>query len=148
MGILDKIMGVSRKKESIPELDFGKGFGSKSDDIIGGMGDSAPGLGGTGDLGSMSPYDIPPGPSGQNEVIHGFGHEDVKMERADLRPDRPSFSRPAMAEPSRYEGGVDSKDIEIISVKIDAMKSQLEMINNRLSTIEMRIDDLKRRGGW
>jgi hypothetical protein len=149
MGILDRIMGVSKKKESIPDLDFGKGFGPEpGDDEIGGMGDTTPGLGGTGNLGSMAPHELPPTPSRPDEVIHGYGHEDVKMERAELRPEHQPFSRPTITE-ARYESsGVSSKDIEILSSKLDAVKAQLEMINNRLSTIEMRIDDVKRRGGW
>jgi hypothetical protein len=147
MGILDKIMGVSKKKEkALPELDLG---GGKETDV-GGIGDTTPGLGGTGDLGTMAPHELPPTPAGPEETIHGYGHEDAGMEPIGLKPERPAFSRPTMHEmgaPGVTERA-GAKDLEVISSKLDAMKAQLDMINNRLSTIEMRMDEVKRRGGW
>lgn len=150
MGILDKIMGVTKKKEksSLPDLDLNKGTESQGD--RGKAGDTTPGLGGTGDLGSMTPHELPPTPSKSGETIHGYGHEDVKMERTGLNQEHQPFSRPTMHEQG-YSAPAESsetKDMEILSSKLDAMKAQLEMINNRLSTIEMRMDEVKRRGGW
>ncbi len=155
MGILDKIMGVSKKKEKgIPDLNFGSDTGKGPETGIGDMGDSTPGLAGTGDLGNMAPHELPPTPAAPaDDTIHGYGHEDVKMEPAELKPEHSPFSKPTMHEPNAaapiiHEANTGAKDLEVISSKLDALKAQMEMITSRLSTIEMKMDEGKRRGGW
>ncbi len=156
MGILDKIMGVTKKKDKgIPNLDFGSSSPQEpAAQGIGDMGDSTPGLGGTGDLGNIAPHELPPTPAApDDETIHGYGHEDVKMEPTSLNPEHSPFSKPTMQEPSAaapiiHESNMGAKDLEVISSKLDALKAQMEMINTRLSTIEMKMDEGKRRGGW
>jgi len=160
MGIMDKIMGMTKKKDKfeLPKLDLGKepDIGAATHGMeptdLGGTGDATPGLGGTGDLGGtadlggMTHHEEAP----QEETIHGFGHEDVKKDPTELRQhEQQSFSKPTMMQESRPpEPAISTKDLEIISSKLDTLRATLEMINNRLSTIESQMNEQKRRGGW
>lgn len=67
-----------------------------------------------------------------------------------------SFSQPPQPESFRSSQAYDrsyntAKDIEVVSAKLDAIKSALEALNQRLAAIERYIQteqDFKRRGGW
>jgi len=43
---------------------------------------------------------------------------------------------------------IDRRDLEVVSVKLDSIRSTLESINTRLSAMENDLVQLKRRGGW
>lgn len=63
------------------------------------------------------------------------------------RPPMEAFQQNQAYERS-YAAG---KDIEVVSAKLDAIKSALEALNQRLANIERYIQteqDFKKRGGW
>lgn len=150
MGLMDKL--AFWRKE--PDFDFGKGMGDSGGSGLGDMGggkesgfgmdndtlglgkDSTSGLGGTGDLSSTGPL--------QNDIsLRGPGFEKFE-EPATLKPS-PLERKPVYYQETQQSspyampmhGGRDlSKDIEVISAKLDSIKSMLDMMNHRLDAME------------
>ncbi|MBI2144984.1 hypothetical protein HYU18_01540 [Candidatus Woesearchaeota archaeon] len=78
-----------------------------------------------------APYEQQPGMGGQ---FQQFGSQRPQME--------------AFQQERSYAA---NKDIEVVSAKLDAIKSALEALNQRLANIERYIQldqDFKKRGGW
>ena len=132
MTMLDKLK-FWKKKDDFPDLklglDLGKGVGGFGKDVTSG-------LGGTGDLGFRPETDI---------SLRGPGAETV-MEESKLTPSplgTSSFG--GFSQPSP-KADIMAKDIEIISSKLDALRAQMEAVNQRLANIEAYMNDQKRRG--
>lgn len=124
MSILDKIMFWKKKDEFAgiglgdkENLAFGDQFGQP-----GAPGANPPGLGPTPgmDQGAMDP-----GPSPAVQTPPG--------------PSMPSFSQPQYQQPPSYgnpQQEVESKNLEIISSKLDAIRASIESLNQRLANLE------------
>lgn len=126
MGFFGKILPWKRKDD----LGLNDNLG------IGGAGGDA-GLGGLG-LGGM-PYEQP-GASQYPPQFGGFG-------AGQSRPQMEAFQQNQAYERSFAAG----KDIEVVSAKLDAVKSALEALNQRLANIERYLQteqEFKKRGGW
>ncbi|MBN2459259.1 hypothetical protein JXB28_03155 [Candidatus Woesearchaeota archaeon] len=121
---------------------FGKLLGKKKDDLgLDGMGPEA-GLGGAGygePLGSpdMGGYGAAPG---MGQPSSSFSPEAMGFER--VPPGSSSYSQPGSQSVSDINMG---KDLEIINAKLDAIKAELDSVNQRLKRIE-RIAEGEREG--
>ena len=123
MGILDRLRGKKKDDElglgMDPEMGAG-GFGAGG----------APGFGepmGSPDMG----YGMPPqDPMAQPAQPGGYSPESMGFER--MPPGTPSYSQPNQNISDINLG----KDMEIISAKLDAIKAELDSINQRLKRIE------------
>ena len=122
MGILDKVM-FWKKKDDFADL----GLGSNKDMAFGddfgmdqGMAQQQPGLGQQPDMGFSNPSmpsspSMPPAPQMQPPSAAQFGQA-------------PRYDSP--------QQDMTSKNIEVISSKIDALRANLESINQRLANLE------------
>jgi len=124
MGILDKIM-FWKKKDEFADIGLGDKENLAFGDQFGQPGANQPGLGPTPgmDQGGMGPL---PSPAGQ----------------APPGPSMPSFSPsspPQYQQPPSYgnpQQEVESKNLEIISSKLDAIRASMESLNQRLANLE------------
>lgn len=145
MGVFDKLK-FWKKEEPFPPLDLGKGgglgMGAGLGGEFGGM-DQTAGLGGTESLG--------PFPSGSETTepsitITGKGFESGTGLRASPLEEREGYARPRMT-PAPVQDMV-SKDIEIVSAKLDSIRAGIESLSMRMSTLEQDLQRLIRKGGW
>lgn len=130
MGLFGKILPWKRKDDLALNDNMGMGgFG----------GQPMPGQ----DLGlnlGPSPYDQMASPGSVSVPSYG-------QPFPGQRPSMESFQQNQAYDRS-YAAG---KDIEVVSAKLDAIKSALEALNQRLASIERFIQaeqDFKKRGGW
>ncbi len=142
MGVFDKLK-FWKKEEPFPSMDMGKGTELGMGQW--GTNDQTAGLGGTESLGpfpSASETTMP------GMTITGKGYEGGG---AGLRPspleEREGYARPR---PMQIPTGPDmmSKDIEIVSAKLDSIRSSIESLSMRMSTLEQDLQRLIRKGGW
>ena len=124
MGIFSKVLPWKKRDE----LALGNNLG------LGGIGAAENPAAFAG--GMQAPYD-PLGGMGQMGGLGSFN-----------QPPQPESFRGGQAYERSYNT---AKDIEVVSAKLDAIKSALESLNQRLASIERYIQteqDFKRRGGW
>ncbi len=127
MGILDKVM-FWKKKDDFGDMDLGgKDNLAFGDDF--GQGNfpgqsAAPGTGLGSDVGGRGFGSY----SQQYPRPQGFQQQPY--------PQQPSFSQPSYPQPSNYGQEVESKNLEIISSKLDAIRASLESLNQRLANLE------------
>ena len=58
------------------------------------------------------------------------------FQQPNFQPQQPAFqSQPVFQQPS-YQGDINSKNLEVISSKLDALRATMESINQRLANIE------------
>jgi hypothetical protein len=122
------------------DFSMGKGLSSpslsgKENDLGLGM-DRSPGLAGTGNLSSMNRYGSEDNKV-QNDVSLMGPAYDRPPESGDLRH-APLAPMERSDRSSGYSSGaaVNSRDIEMISAKLDAIRANMENINHRLESIE------------
>ncbi len=138
MGFFSKLMFWRHEEPEIPSLGgMGQGMGQGSfpsfdsqQDFAAGFGrDSTSGLGGTSDIGAW--------PSAEPKPLN-LGYPQQQMQQ-------PSQQSPFQQSSPRYQEAPQqqflpqqtlSKDIEIISYKLDALKATIESVNQRLATLE------------
>lgn len=143
MGLLGKL--AFWRKEEGPALpkDLGAGLGehemgTPGDEHLGlpGSGELPPLGGNKDDLGMSSSTGLPP-----------FGGKKDDLEIPSASPESPAFAAPRLEEakpepfspaavPQPVQGEASGKDLEIISLKLDSLKSTLESINERLAKLE------------
>jgi len=126
MSIADKIM-FWKKKDSIDDFNLGLDNNNLDQDF--GM------SGGFGGEGDMARQQMPPvqQPVQQSAFQPSFQQQPVQ---------------PPVQQPIQQNYGA-SKDMEIISSKIDALRASIEGINQRLANIErMAMSELERKKGW
>ena len=135
MSFLDKVM-FWKKKDT---LDFGGGLGSTdlgNSSLGGGMGS-----GGMGDFGVESGF----GQQGFSQQPSGYGGGFVP--RNDSGNQQYQSQSPGFAQQQSFgmnnnvgmgqqQANVSSKDLEIVSSKLDALRTVLDSINQRLANIE------------
>jgi len=152
MGIMDKLMFWKKKDDfadlKLPDVpkdqpvgqhDFGAGQGAPGASAPGtSPGDTTPGLGGTPSLGERT--SAPDYPTNVEMTQPGY-----KEPEFDAPPPRHGMA-PAPAQSA--SGDMLSKDIEVLSSKMDALKASIETINQRLANMEQYMREQKRRGGW
>jgi len=80
---------------------------------------------------------------------NGFPEDNFSLPPPGLshQPMHPRALSPPMQSSPRANQDMLSKDLEIISSKMDALRATLEAINQRLSNIEREVFE-KKRGGW
>lgn len=150
MGVMDKLMfwkkepDISGPDKDFPDLskEFAGGFDSGKDTGFGmgkdslGLGkDTTPGLGGTGDM-SKGPY--------ENDIsMRGPGFEHVEepapLKSAPLEK-KPIYYQeigqaPGQYQQQPYQRDI-SRDIEVISAKLDSIKTMLDMLNHKIDAME------------
>src|SRR3989344_4747561 len=139
MAFMEKLKFWKREESFEPlgsgEFSLGKepSAAGRKDDLGLGM-DRTPGLGGTGSISSSSSYtDDSKSETGVSLMGPAY---DRPPESGDLRhaPLAP------MERPSSYGSGaaVNTRDIEMISAKLDAIRANIENINHRLERSEER----------
>lgn len=136
MGMFDALK-FWKKRETFPALKLGGDMGKG----LGGFGqDATSGLGGTGELGFKPETDI---------SLRGPGAESIEEQQQQPRltpsPLGSSYGGFGQASPKT---DMMAKDLEIISSKLDTLRATIDSINQRLSNIEVYLNDQKRRGGW
>jgi len=154
MGIFDKLKfwkhdeGLKFDDKFDPLTQPGP-YGGKDFDY--GLGkDMTPGLAGTSDLGAPAGYQGQPtgmGTAGEMEHIgDDYGMKPVSLgQQRNYDQDR----RGDRGHDQTQQGfQIDRRDLEVVSVKLDSIRSTLESINTRLSAMENDLVQLKRRGGW
>jgi hypothetical protein len=127
MGILGKLMFWKKEDVALPE-------------DLGGFGGPETGLPGEEHLGLPS-----------SEGLPGLGKEGADLGMPSLSPESPSFAPPrleeakeepfhpsAMPQPAAPQQAATytGKDLEIISLKLDSLKTTLEAVNERLARLE------------
>ena len=134
MGLLGKILPWKRKDDMALNENFGmQGFNPQ-----GGMPGQDLGLN-LGGGGGMPPFD----PMSPGTGMPSYGQPSFPGQRQGME----SFQQNQAYERS-YAAG---KEIEVVSAKLDAIKSALEALNQRLASIERFIQgdqDFRKRGGW
>jgi hypothetical protein len=167
MGLLDKAKFWKKGEEDLGDLsdlgDFGMGDTHAGEPLPDA---GAGGMGGPGQLPSLDsgPEDMPGGPIHKEEVHPTQASMDMS-DQLGLKPAEPSPTAtahpptmqaapmgPPPAQPMPGAGhdiGDLAKDIEIIHAKLDAIKSSLDSINQRLATLErMAAPEGKTRYTW
>jgi hypothetical protein len=151
MGLLNKL-AFWKKEPELPELgDFGKESGFKGPGGFGESGFGKPDMGGQGSgqgfdqlgLGDQKDLmaDIEPGmpqiePGYGGGPGLGQGPLQQPKQRQRQAPQQQPFGAPMQPmQPSPKEYSV-SKDIEIVSSKLDALKATLDGVNQRLANLE------------
>ncbi len=104
-------------------------FWKKSDDIS----DIGKDLGLDKDLG----MDMGPQPDFSQGMGNSMQNQSMFQKYPSFQPTN-NFSQPVFQQPQTYgsNGDITSKNLEIISSKLDALRASLESINQRLSSLE------------
>lgn len=159
MGILDKIPFIGKKHDDLGGFDdFGKDSGLGNDfGGQGGLGDPSgfSGSGGFGQQGGFGPHSqgsqglpgMDSGPdnfSGMGQGQQGFpqpssGFNDLSSQPPGYQaPGQPSFQSQQSFSPSSsgHDDYINSKSLEVISSKIDALRAVVESMNQRLANLE------------
>ncbi len=121
MGIFGKILPWKRREELGMNENIGLGAMGQGQDL---------GLGGLSQMPSQMPYE----PQPQYPQFGGMGAQ-----------------RPQMEAFQQNQSYISGKEIEIVSAKLDAIKSALEALNQRLANVERCLQteqEFKKRGGW
>jgi hypothetical protein len=134
MGFFDKIMFWKKKELDFPEVganeNFGSGSGFKEFGIsegLGSRGDSTAGLGGTSDLNiGNEPSTFPQQPNFPQNIVPPQGTPP---------PSQPSFQQQGFGQQNDQSYTI-SKELEILSSKLDALRAGIESINQRLANLE------------
>jgi hypothetical protein len=123
MGLLGKLAFWRREEPALPKPeDFGKGLGG-------------PELGLPGeDLGLPKPTGMPDMPEMPGAGAPPPFPEPPRLEEVRPEPALPPGAVPV--HPAAAPGAVSGKDLEIISLKLDSLKTTLEAINERLARLE------------
>ena len=127
MGILDKVM-FWKKKDDFGNMDLGgKENLAFGDDF--GQGNfpgqnAAPGTGLGGDVG------------GRGFGSYGQQYPQPQGFQQQSYPQQPSFSQPAYPSYNNPQQEVESKNLEIISSKLDALRASIESLSQRLANLE------------
>lgn len=141
MSLLDKVKFWKKDEPSFGDIKMDAPIGELNPPMGASPADSTAGLGGTGSLGgfdSTSGFGSPP----QDD----FGLPPPGLSHQPMQPQ--PLSRPVSPMVRQVPSSdILSKDIEIISSKLDALRATLEAINQRLSNIEREVFE-RRRGGW
>ena len=125
MGILDKLMFWKKEDEFADiglgdkdNLPFGDQFGAPPG------GANPPGLGPTPgmDEGGMGPGPSPAGPTPPQPSMPSFSP-----------PSQPQYQQPPSYAPQQE---LESKNLEVISSKLDAIRASIESLNQRLANLE------------
>ena len=137
MGFFDKVM-FWKKKDT---LDFGGGLGSTdlgNSSLGGGMG-----TGGMGDFGAESGFGQQQGFPQQSGYGTGFAPKnDLGNQQYQFQTPFPQQQNFGMNNNSNNMGigqqqaNINSKDLEIVSSKLDALRAVLDGINQRLANLE------------
>ena len=130
MGIFGKLLGKKEPLEKELGLDLGPMPGEEKSDL--GLG-SDTGL----DLGAMhgehGDSGMPPG--GLPPMGSAAGHQAPKLEPELVRPSQTPITAPAQPPLAAPSGDI-SKDLQIISAKLDALKASMDSLNMRVHHIE------------
>ena len=147
MSLLDKLK-FWKKEEPYP---MEKGADLGLDREFGTAIDPTAGLGGTGALGTFPEDTMDPGmgmSSGRGfEAGTGGGAGSGGMRQTSLEDRNEGYARPRPMQMTTAQDMV-SKDIEIVSAKLDSIRSTLEALNMRMATMEQELQRLVRKGGW
>lgn len=143
MSFMDKLK-FWKKEEPFDYGTLEKGTRNASfDQEFGTAGDQTAGLGGTGSLGPMQ---LPGGETMAEPVtITGQGFEGLKPTQIEDRMEGYARPRPI---PAPFQPDIMTKDIEVVSAKLDSIRAALESLSARLSNIEQELQRQNRRGGW
>jgi hypothetical protein len=126
MGLLSKLM-FWKKEEPLPDLGKGPDMGLPPMDDMGAM----PGMPKAGGDELGLPPELGAEPRG------GPGMDMPKLEEAPAEAGFPRPAPPAASAPTPpMHGEASGKDLEIISLKLDSLKTTLEAINERLARLE------------
>ncbi len=138
MSFLDKVM-FWKKKDT---LDFGGGFGSTDlgNSSLGG----SMGTGGMGDFGTesgLAQQGFSQQPSGYGTGFaprNDFGNQQYQFQQQPASPfaQQPNPGMNNNAGMTQQQANVNSKDLEIVSSKLDALRAILDSINQRLANLE------------
>ena len=122
MGILDKVM-FWKKKDEFSDIGLGDKENLAFGDELGGQPGAAPGAG----LGT-NPPDLGPDP--------GLGPQPSPS--MPQQPSMPSFSQPPIQPQPSYnpQQDLESKSLEVISSKLDAIRASIDSLNQRLANLE------------
>ncbi len=136
MGIMNKLKFWKKDEMDFGDLDKGMDFGSSQDMGIGqdrlNMAASQPGME-SGDLGLQTQQQNPPTQTNE-EIDYSEGFSMPKRSFARQEPAQPSPA-PTKQFPQE-QNTISEKNFEILSNKLDAIKSSLESINHRLNLLE------------
>lgn len=165
MAFLDKLKFWKHGEEP-PKEKWGEELGLPKPEEIGGLAekDTTKGLGGTPSLeekpeegpmpqeewGIRKPGEMPPEEMGKEIEIKGPGHEEVEAQ-AERYKERLT---PTVLEPSTMREyphpELLSKNLEVVSSKLDVLKASLESINQRLAHLEKlaESESTKKRYSW
>ena len=137
MGFMDKVMFWKKDEMDFDDLDKGMDFGSGQDFGMGqdrlNMGASqAPGME-SGELGLQTQQQNPPMQT-QDEIDYSEGFSMPKRSITRREPVQPSPT-PTQQFPQE-QNTISEKNFEILSNKLDSIKSSLESINHRLNLLE------------
>ncbi|MFC1768879.1 hypothetical protein ACFLZX_03885 [Nanoarchaeota archaeon] len=139
MSLLDKLK-FWKKEPTLdlgpePDLGMGKGLDEKSPF------DTTPGA----DLGA------PPGSDLSTPPGHGLpptGQTPPSFDESSSMSHQP-FSPQQSTPPSREKPEIMEKSIEVVSIKIDALKATLDAVNQRLENLEhIAREEQRKRKGW
>lgn len=135
MGIMNKLKFWKKDEMDFGDLDNSMDFGSSQDMGIGkdrlNMNASKPGMD-SGDLGLQTQQQMPT--QNQEEIDYSEGFSMPKRSIARQEPTQPQPS-PTQQFP-KEQNTISEKNFEILSNKLDAIKSSLESINHRLNLLE------------
>ncbi len=125
MGLLGKLAFWRKEEPALPKPeDFDKGLGMSTPDL---------GLPGE-DLGLPKPTGMPEMPG--MEKMPGAEPLPPLPEAPRLEEVKPEPAPPMGAAPAPPTGAASGKDLEIISLKLDSLKTTLEALNERLARLE------------
>lgn len=144
MSVFDKLKFWKKDEFRGPELGFGgmePGLGAPPMGMEGGFDMDQP-MYGSPQQKSAQNYPQQQGfqqPEYEPPVVRTFDHTKATFQY-------PTSSPPVQdVAPQQY--AVD-KNLEVISVKLDALRAAIESVNQRLANVERLVQDQRRRGGW
>src|SRR3989338_50875 len=171
MGLLGKLKFWKKEDDSLDDLGLGGGdlgsapgtdpfggandpFASAGDNPFSDMPMNLPGQG------MRSPQGMPPMRPQMRPSMDSpnFGQPGFGSQKAQQQLEQPDFNRPFTMSAQQQQQGQAmannnyalSKDIELISSKLDSLRVSLDMINQRLSNIERmnEREQVRKKTGW